>query len=69
MDNLDSGVYGGALQCVCKVHTHLIPARDYERFNRAVIEASEQVLDQPLARMLFSSAASVSRRRACRSAK
>jgi hypothetical protein len=54
LDNLDSGVYAGALQCVCKVHTHLIPARDYERFDRAVIEASEQVLDQPLAKMLFS---------------
>jgi DcmR-like sensory protein len=54
MDNLDALAYTGPLECVCKVHTHLIPARDYGRFNKAVIEASEEVLDQPLAHMLLS---------------
>jgi hypothetical protein len=54
IDNLDSNAYGGALECVCKAHTHLIPARDYARFNQAVNEASKEVLDQPLAQMLIS---------------
>jgi hypothetical protein len=52
MDNLDAAAYHGPLECVCKVHTHLIPARDYERFNQAVIEASKEVLDTPLADLL-----------------
>jgi hypothetical protein len=54
MDNLDADAYGGALQCVCKVHTHLIPARDYSEFNKAVSEAASRALDAPLARMLSS---------------
>ena len=54
MDNLDAAAYQGPLECVCKVHTHLIPARDYERFNQAVMEASREVLDGPLAQMLLS---------------
>jgi hypothetical protein len=52
LDNLDAAAYQ-PLECVCKVHTHLIPARDYERFNQAVIEASNEVLDGPLAQMLL----------------
>lgn len=54
MDNLDAAAYAGPLECVCKVHTHLIPAHDYQRFNQAVIDASKEVLDQPLANMLLS---------------
>jgi hypothetical protein len=54
MDNLDRSAYGGPLEGVCSAHTHLIPARDYARFNRAVSEASKLVLDQPLAQMLLS---------------
>jgi len=54
MDNLDSAAYAGPLECVCKVHTHLIPARNYDIFNDAVVEASNKVLDQPLAQMLLS---------------
>jgi hypothetical protein len=54
MDHLDGAAYHGPLDCVCRVHTHLIPARDYERFNRAVVEASREVLDAPLADMLLS---------------
>jgi hypothetical protein len=38
---------------VCKVHTHLIPAADYRRFNEAVVEASNEVLDRPLAQLLL----------------
>lgn len=53
MDHLDPQSYG-ALECVCKVHTHLIPAADTARFERAVLEASEEVLDAPLAGMLLS---------------
>lgn len=54
MDTLDAGAYRGPLECVCRTHTHLIPARDYDRFDEAVREASNEVLDQPLARMLQS---------------
>jgi MEDS: MEthanogen/methylotroph, DcmR Sensory domain len=54
MDNLDSEAYGGPLESVCKVHTHLIPARDYSRFNHAVDEAAKKILGGPLAQILLS---------------
>ena len=53
IDNLDPGAYGG-LEHVCKNHSHFIPARDYQRFNEAVSEASRKVLDEPLAKILLS---------------
>jgi hypothetical protein len=49
MDHLD-----GPLECICRTHTHLIPVRDYDRFNDAVAEVSREVLDRPLAQMLLS---------------
>jgi hypothetical protein len=58
MDNLDPAAYAGPLECVCKVHTHLIPTRDYGLFNQVVLEASKKVLDAPLAQMLVSLSAS-----------
>ena len=58
IDPLDSKAYDGTMQCVCKVHSHLIPTRDYERLNDAVSEAATKVLDQPLAQLLLSLAAS-----------
>jgi hypothetical protein len=57
MDPLDSQLYGGPLESVCKVHSHLIPARDTPRFDAAVEAASRKVLDEPLAQMLLSLAA------------
>lgn len=57
LDALDPDNYSGRLQSLCACHTHLIPARDYWRFNRAVREASKEVLDQPLAQMALSLAA------------
>lgn len=54
MDTLDAQSYGGPLECLCRVHTHLIPARDYTSFNRAVQEASTRVLAPQLANMLLS---------------
>jgi hypothetical protein len=57
MDPLASDSYGGALESVCRCHTHLIPARDYSRFNQAVTDAAKSILDQPLTQMLFSLAA------------
>jgi hypothetical protein len=54
MDNLDQAAYSGPLDCICRIHSHLIAARDYERFNEAVLEASEAVLDHTLAQMLLS---------------
>lgn len=54
MDPLEGATYAGPLDCVCRVHTHLIPARDYARFNHAVAGATREVLDAPLADMLMS---------------
>lgn len=58
MDPLDSKSYDGSMQCVCKVHSHLIPTRDEDRFNQAVSQAAEKTLDRPLAQLLLSLAAS-----------
>lgn len=58
MDPLDADTYGGALQSVCRCHSHLIPARDYGRFNAAVDQSAKEVLDQPLAHMLLKLASS-----------
>jgi len=54
VDPLDAGQYGGALECVCRAHTHVIPARDYARFDETVARASDEVLDRPLSQMLLS---------------
>jgi hypothetical protein len=54
MDNLEQTAYSGPLDCICRVHSHLIAVRDYKRFNEAVVEASEAVLDHTLAQMLLS---------------
>lgn len=53
MDNLDVNAYGGPMECVCEAHTHFIPAPDYARFDRAVAEASAQVLDRKMSDMLL----------------
>lgn len=58
IDPLQPEAYDGALESVCRCHTHLIPARDYSRFNQAVADAAKATLDQPLAQMLISLAAS-----------
>ena len=57
MDALDPKAYAG-LESVCKAHTHFIPARDARQLNQAVSEASRKVLDEPLANILLSLAAS-----------
>jgi len=57
MDPLDGASYGGALECVCRTHSHLIPSRDPARYDAAVTEASGKVLDQPLAQILLALAA------------
>jgi hypothetical protein len=56
LDNLDGDAYAG-LDCICKVHNHLIPAREYDKFDDRVARASEKVLEPTLARMLLSMAA------------
>jgi len=57
MNPLDEAAYGGPIENVCKSHTHLIPIRDYLRFDAAVVVASEQVLDRSLSTLLHSLAA------------
>jgi len=53
LDPLDSALYGGALESVCKVHTHLVPSREWRGLEEAVQRASEKVLEQPLADVLL----------------
>ena len=53
MDNLDDAAYG-PLERVCQMHSHLIPARDYDRLEQTVETASDDVLGAPLSRMLQS---------------
>ncbi|HVJ22652.1 MAG TPA: MEDS domain-containing protein [Burkholderiales bacterium] len=57
MDPLDSAVYGGPLESVCRVHSHLIPARDPAPFDASVSAASARVLDPQLAQILLALAA------------
>jgi len=57
MDHLDPASYSG-LESVCRAHTHFLPTRDHHRLNQAVSEASTKVLDEPLAKILLSLAAS-----------
>lgn len=57
MDPLDPKAYSG-LESVCRTHTHFIPTRDERQLNQAVNEASVRVLDEPLAKILLSLAAS-----------
>lgn len=57
MDPLDSAAYGGPLESVCKVHTHLLPSQDTARFDETVHEVTRNVLDAPLAQILLSLAA------------
>jgi hypothetical protein len=52
LDSLEESSPDGALERICSVHTHLIPARDHALVDGAVARASEEVLDPPLARML-----------------
>jgi hypothetical protein len=57
MDHLDPASYSG-LESVCRAHTHFLPTRDHQQLNQAVSEASAKVLDEPLAKILLSLAAS-----------
>ena len=53
IDNLDDAAYG-SLGCVCEMHSHLIPARDYDRLEHTVKTASDDVLGASVGRMLQS---------------
>jgi hypothetical protein len=52
LDSLDGRSYEGALQRVCALHTHLVPARDCNAFNEAVGCAIREVLEPQLVGML-----------------
>ena len=52
MDPCDPALYNGALQSICKVHSHTIPASDPRRFDEAVQAASRKVLDPELCSIL-----------------
>ena len=53
MDGLSDEAYAGPLQCVCGTHTHFIPSTDDRALEAAVLAASREVLDEPLARMML----------------
>jgi hypothetical protein len=44
MDNLEKKTYEGPLQGICRTHSHIIPTRDYPRFEEAVNQAVRQAL-------------------------
>jgi len=50
LDSLDGRAYEGALQSVCNLHTHLLPASD--AFNEVVSSAIREVLEPQLVGML-----------------
>jgi hypothetical protein len=52
LDSLDGRSYDGALQRVCALHTHLVPARDCNAFNEAIGSAIREVLEPQLVGML-----------------
>jgi len=54
LDSLDGRAYEGALQSVCALHTHLVPASDCNAFNEAVNSAIREVLEPQLVGMLHS---------------
>jgi hypothetical protein len=54
LDYLDGRAYDGALQGVCALHTHLVPARDCNALNEAVSSALREVLEPQLVGMLHS---------------
>jgi hypothetical protein len=54
LDSLDGRAYDGALQSVCALHTHLVPAGDCNAFNEAVSSAIREVLEPQLVGMLHS---------------
>lgn len=53
VDPLDSAT-GAEVERICGSHTHLIPDRDYERFDDAVSGASHDVLDESAVMMVES---------------
>jgi len=53
LDPLAPKSYGAALESVCGCHTHLIPTRDYVRFNEAVLQSAISLLEPPLAQVLL----------------
>jgi MEDS: MEthanogen/methylotroph, DcmR Sensory domain len=52
LDSLDGRSYDGALQRVCALHTHLVPASDCNAFNEAIGCAIREVLEPQLVGML-----------------
>jgi hypothetical protein len=57
LDSLDGRAYDGALQGLCALHTHLVPASDCNAFNDAVNGAIREVLEPQLVGMLHSMSA------------
>lgn len=61
MDNFNPKMHEGPLQSVCKTHSHLIPAADYDLLEASVSVAIEAVLGPMQTAMLFSLVATQSR--------
>jgi len=51
LDNLDAANYSGAIECVCKTHTHFLPAQDVHQLEKAVADASKCVMGVNLSSM------------------
>jgi len=58
LDLLRDDAYDGPIDAICRSHSHVIPTRHYDRLDEAVMRASAEVLDLPLAHMMRSLSAS-----------
>jgi len=54
MDNLNPAAYDGDIECLCSTHTHFIPSQDFDRLEKAVSKASENVMGVSLSGMMSS---------------
>ncbi|HZQ81330.1 MAG TPA: hypothetical protein VFB25_05090 [Gaiellaceae bacterium] len=53
LDVFDAKTQKAPLPEICNVHSHVLPAHDVDRFNRAVTRALTDVLGAPTARDIF----------------
>src|SRR3546814_10215771 len=54
IDNLDPAVYHGDIECLCSSHTHFLPSQDFRLLDKALEDASEDVMGVSLKGMMNS---------------
>lgn len=54
VDNLDPAAYYGDIECICSSHTHFLPSQDFRLLEKALDDASENVMGVSLKGMMRS---------------